>query len=113
MTEYCQNRLCHYNNTQDRLRQKKSDKPYYINKKASEHYFDMFCSQGCMHVYFKQFAKIINSAVGEQGKKSRLEIANLWGAWQQHSDYNLDWNEGYAEARMRFNIQFAEQNDMT
>lgn len=112
MIEYCQNRRCHYNDTQDRLRQKKSDKPYYINKKASGNYFNMFCSQGCMHVYFKQFAQIINSAVGEQGKKRRLATAQLYSAWREHPDYNLEWNKGYNEARNRFEIEFAERNDM-
>ena len=58
MTQYCQNRLCHYNNTTDRIRAKKSPEPYYVNRTARG-YFDMFCSQGCMTQYLNTHLEAI------------------------------------------------------
>ena len=72
MTKYCQNRLCHYNNTTDRIRAKKSPEPYYVNRSARG-YFGMFCSQGCLHEYFDMYKERIIATLGEQGKQSGKE----------------------------------------
>ena len=102
MTKYCQNRLCHYNDTNDRIRAKKSTEPYYVNRTARV-YFDMFCSQGCMHEYFDMYKDRILTMVGEQGKQSRKATEDgPYSSWQKQEEYNLPWNEGYHEARTRF-----------
>ena len=87
----CQNRLCHYNNTTDRLRAKKSPKPYYVNRTAKA-YFHMFCSQGCLI-----------RAIGEQGKRTRLKTDPTPSeAFINSPEYNLTVEQGYYEARQRF-----------
>jgi hypothetical protein len=99
---YCQNRLCHYNNTTDRLRAKKSPEPYYVNRTAKG-YFYMFCSQGCLMEYFDMYKDRILRAIGEQGKRTRLKTDPTPNeAWSNHADYNLTAEQGYYEARQRF-----------
>ena len=110
MTKYCQNRLCHYNNTGDRIRAKKSDSPYYVTR-TSRGYFDMFCSQGCMHEYFEMYKDRILATIGEQFKMIRkASDPTPYEAWTNQSDYNLNWNEGYNEARLRFMEQWIRDN---
>ena len=110
MTKYCQNKLCHYNNTTDRMRAKKSDSPYYVNRTVRG-YFDMFCSQGCMHEYFEMYKDRILATIGEQFKMIRkASDPTPYEAWTNQSDYNLPWNEGYNEARLRFMEQWIRDN---
>ena len=98
---YCQNRLCHYNNTTDRIRAKKSPKPYYVNRTAKG-YFYMFCSQRCLTEYFEMYKERILQAIGEQGKRTRLKTDPTPDeAWSRHPDYNLNMEQGYYEARQR------------
>jgi hypothetical protein len=113
MTKYCQNRLCHYNNTTDRIRAKKSAEPYYVNRTARG-YFNMFCSQGCLHEYFEMYKDRILAMVGEQGKMSRKSTeVGPWTAWSNQPEYRLPWNEGYNEARARFMQQWIRDNILT
>ena len=107
---YCQNRLCHYNNTTDRIRAKKSPKPYYVNRTAKG-YFYMFCSQRCLMEYFEMYKERILQAIGEQGKRTRLTTdATPDQAWSNHPDYNLTMEQGYYEARQRFYQTFVNNN---
>ena len=109
-TKYCQNRLCHWNNTTDRIRAKKSAEPYYVNRTAKG-YFDMFCSQGCMHEYFNMYKDRILAMVGEQFKMSRkASEPTPWTAWSTQPEYNLPWNEGYDDARSRFMESWIRDN---
>tara|TARA_R100000544_G_C2204415_1_gene48471 strand:- start:274 stop:627 length:354 start_codon:yes stop_codon:yes gene_type:complete len=117
MTKYCQNRLCHYNNTQDRLRAKKSAEPYYVNKKAGG-YMDMFCSQGCMHKYFDMYKDLIHRTIGEQGQMTRKATdLGPWAEWQQHPNYNSDSGpngsyELYNENKARFDKQWLTDHNL-
>ena len=107
---YCQNRLCHYNNTTDRIRAKKSPKPYYVNRTAKG-YFYMFCSQRCLTEYFEMYKERILQAIGEQGKRTRLKTDPTPDeAWSRHPDYNLNMEQGYYEARQRFVQTFVNNN---
>ena len=107
---YCQNRLCHYNNTADRLRAKKSEAPYYVNRTARG-YHNMFCSQRCFHEYFEMYKDRIQSMIGVQGKRTRKATEDgPWVAWQEQPEYNLPWNEGYADAKARFEQQWVATN---
>ena len=107
---YCQNRLCHYNNTTDRIRAKKSPKPYYVNRTAKG-YFYMFCSQRCLMEYFEMYKVRILQAIGEQGKRTRLKTDPTPDeAWANHPDYNLNMEQGYYEARQRFFQTFVDNN---
>tara|TARA_R100000995_G_scaffold45588_1_gene21455 strand:+ start:317 stop:718 length:402 start_codon:yes stop_codon:yes gene_type:complete len=109
-TKYCQNRLCHYYNTTDRLRAKKSDNPYYVTRTA-RNYLGMFCSQGCLYEYFDMYKDRILIAIGEQGKRRRKKSdQNLWDSWRQQPEYNLNWDEGYHEARVRFTREWIREN---
>jgi hypothetical protein len=113
MTKYCQNRLCHYNNTADRIRAKKSAEPYYVNRTAGR-YFDMFCSQNCLYEYFNMYKDRILATIGEQGKQSRKATEDgPWTAWCNQPEYNLSWDEGYNEARSRFLEQWIRDNILT
>ena len=99
---YCQNRLCHYNNTTDRIRAKKSPKPYYVNRTAKT-YFHMFCSQSCLMEYFEMYKNRILRAIGEQGRRTRLPTDQSPSeAFANSPDYNLTIEQGYYEARQRF-----------
>ena len=99
---YCQNRLCHYNNTTDRLRAKKSPKPYYVNRTAKG-YFYMFCSQRCLMEYFEMYKNRILQAIGEQGRRTRLKTDPTPSeAFVNSPEYNLTVEQGYYEARQRF-----------
>ena len=99
---YCQNRLCHYNNTTDRIRAKKSPKPYYVNRTAKR-YFHLCCSQSCLYEYFEMYKDRILQAIGEQGKRTRFKTDPTPSeAWSNHPDYNLNMEQGYYEARERF-----------
>ena len=99
---YCQNRLCHYNNTTDRIRAKKSPKPYYVNRTAKG-YFHMFCSQGCLMEYFQMYKDRILQAIGEQGRKTRkASEPTINEACTKDPGYNLTMEQGYIEARERF-----------
>ena len=107
---YCQNRLCHYNNTVDRLRAKKSPKPYYVNKVAKDR-FGLCCSQNCLYEYLEMYRDTILQAVGQQGKKTRLQTDPTPDQeWLRHPDYHLDYDQGYSEARQRFYSAWLESN---
>tara|TARA_R100001163_G_scaffold33534_1_gene25969 strand:- start:297 stop:500 length:204 start_codon:yes stop_codon:yes gene_type:complete len=56
-----------------------------------------------MHEYFEMYKDRILAMVGEQGKMSRkASEPTPWTAWTDQPEYNLNWNEGYDEARARF-----------
>ena len=107
---YCQNRLCHYNNTTDRIRAKKSSEPHYVNRTARG-YLDMFCSQGCLYEFMSIYKDRIIQAVGEQGRRTRKATdQGPSEAWSREPDYNLDYETGYSEARQRFFLSWISNN---
>ena len=87
MTKYCQNRLCHFNNTTDRKRAKKSAEPYYVNRTARG-YFDMFCSQGCMLHYIQTH---IDRVIAIAPRREALETP-IKDPVKDSSRYYNQWN---------------------
>ena len=51
MSEWCQNKRCPEKKNQNQIRGSKGAK-YYQSNKASEYYYDRFCSQSCFHSWF-------------------------------------------------------------
>ena len=83
MSEWCQNKDCCYKRNQNQMRGSKGNK-YYQSNKAHKYYYDMFCSQGCFHTYFKQHQETIRNTVGEIGKQT----IGVDDAWEFKSDYS-------------------------
>jgi len=83
MSEWCQNKDCCYKRTQNQMRGSKGNK-YYQSNKAHTYYYDMFCSQGCFHTYFKQHQETIRNTVGEIGKQT----IGVDDAWEFKSEYS-------------------------
>jgi len=49
--------------------------------------------------------------IGVQGKRTRKATEDgPWVAWQEQPEYNLPWNEGYADAKARFEQQWIATN---
>ena len=88
MSEWCQNKDCCYKRTQNQMRGSKGNK-YYQSNKAHTYYYDMFCSQGCFHTYFKQHQETIRNTVGEIGKQT----IGVDDAWEFKSEYNYNNND--------------------
>ena len=76
MTEWCQNKDCCYKKNQNQMRGTKGHK-YYQSNKAHDYYFDMFCSQGCFHHYFREHSRRILDTIGEIPKQT-IGVANAW-----------------------------------
>ena len=76
MTEWCQNKDCCYKKNQNQMRGTKGHK-YYQSNKAHDYYFDMFCSQGCFHNYFREHSRRILDTIGEIPKQT-IGVANAW-----------------------------------
>ena len=76
MTEWCQNKDCCYKKNQNQMRGTKGHK-YYQSNKAHYYYFDMFCSQGCFHNYFKEHSRRILDTIGEI-KKQTIGVDDTW-----------------------------------
>ena len=83
MAEWCQNKECCYKRNQNQMRGSKGSK-YYQSNKAHAYYYDMFCSQGCFHSWFKTNKDTCINAVGEIGK----ETIGVDDAWEFKSEWN-------------------------
>ena len=83
MSEWCQNKDCCYKRNQNQMRGSKGSK-YYQSNKAHAYYYDMFCSQGCFHTYFKQHQETIRNTVGETGKQT-IGVDDAW-------EFKSEWN---------------------
>ena len=83
MSEWCQNKDCCYKRNQNQMRGSKGNKHYQSNK-AHPYYYDMFCSQGCFHTYFKQHQETIRNTVGEIGKQT-ISVDDAW-------EFKSEWN---------------------
>lgn len=68
---------------------------YYQSNKAHQYYYNMFCSQGCFHSYFKIHQQAIQNAIPQIEK----QIISVENAWQFSSDY--DYTDDY-ESRYHY-----------
>jgi|TARA_R110000787_G_scaffold280129_1_gene390683 hypothetical protein len=96
MKLYCQNPLCHENETEDRLRGVGSSK-LYTTRKANRYYNNMFCTQSCFHEYFSIFKNRIMEVIGVQGKHQRSKDDMTC-----RDEYRLQNPDGYYENRNNF-----------
>ena len=102
MTEWCQNKDCCYKKNQNQMRGTKGYK-YYQSNKAHYYYFDMFCSQGCFHNYFKEHSRRILDTIGEI-KKQTIGVDDVWRI-------GYDYNYGGINSNSR-HIYFLENKLM-
>ena len=93
MSEWCQNKECCYKRNQNQMRGSKGSK-YYQSNKASRYYYDMFCSQGCFHTYFKQHQETIRNTVGEIGKQT-IGVDDAWEFKHEHNYGDSGSNDNY------------------
>ena len=92
MTEWCQNKDCCYKKNQNQMRGTKGHK-YYQSNKAHYYYFDMFCSQGCFHNYFKEHSRRILDTIGE----IKRQTIGVDDAWQITSEWNSGVQSDYRD----------------
>ena len=83
MSEWCQNKECCYKRTQNQMRGSKGSK-YYQSNKAHAYYYDMFCSQGCFHAWFRTNKDACLNTIGEIGKQT----TGVDDAWEFKSEWN-------------------------
>ena len=83
MTEWCQNKDCCYKKNQNQMRGTKGHK-YYQSNKAHTYYYDMFCSLGCSHTYFREHSRRILDTIGEI-KKQTIGVDDAW-------EFKSEWN---------------------
>ena len=76
MAEWCQNKECCYERNQNQMRGSKGSK-YYQSNKASSYYFDIACSQGCLHSIIKTNADLLIRTIGEIGKQT-IGVDDAW-----------------------------------
>ena len=87
MSEWCQNKECCYKRNQNQMRGSKGNK-YYQSNKAHPYYYDMFCSQGCLHSIIKTNADLLIRTIGEIDKQT----IGVNDAWEFKSEYNNGGN---------------------
>ena len=92
MAEWCQNPECSYKKNQSQMRGNKGGK-YYQSNKAHQYYYNMFCSQGCFHSYFKIHKQAIQNAIPEIGKQT-VPVENAWEFISDHN-YTDDYESIY------------------
>ena len=90
MSEWCQNKDCCYKRNQNQMRGSKGSK-YYQSNKAHRYYYDMFCSQGCFHSWFKTNKDTLINAVGEIGKQT-IGVDDAW-EFKHERNYSSEHNE--------------------
>jgi len=103
MSEWCQNKDCCYKRNQNQMRGSKGNK-YYQSNKAHTYYYDMFCSQGCFHTYFKQHQETIRNTVGEIGKQT----TGVDDAWEIKHEYNYTNGNGEDNRNTFFLINYLQ-----
>jgi len=86
---FCQNKECCYKRNQNQIRGAKGNKVYQSNK-AYSYYYDMFCSQGCFHSYFKANVSTIQTAIPLISRQT----IGVSDAWEFKSDYDYNYSGG-------------------
>ena len=76
MSEWCQNKRCPEKKNQNQIRGSKGAK-YYQSNKASEYYYDRFCSQSCFHSWFHINQDEIFRTIGTIDKQV-LPLDDAW-----------------------------------
>ena len=114
MSEWCQNKECCYKRNQNQMRGSKGNK-YYQSNKVHGYYYDMFCSQGCFHSYFKINLPAIKNAVGEIGKQT-IGIDDAWvfksewkGGGGRHNYFLINYLMGVRHPLTREQAQTPDQ----
>ena len=89
MTTWCQNKRCPERKNQNQIRGNKGGK-YYQSNKASEYYYDLFCSQMCTNQWLSANASTITNHYPEIDKQI-ISVENAWYV-QAHYDWHRDGN---------------------
>ena len=92
MSEWCQNKRCPEKKNQNQIRGSKGAK-YYQSNKASEYYYDRFCSQSCFYSWFHINQDEIFRTIGTVDK----QVLPLDDAW--FVEYQYNWNSDEQEHR--------------
>ena len=90
MSEWCQNKDCCYKKNQNQMRGSKGNK-YYQSNKSNKYYYNMFCSQGCFHNYFKEHSRRILDTIGEIPRQT-VGVDDAWG-FKHEYNYNSEQTE--------------------
>ena len=98
MAEWCQNKDCVKKKTQSQIRGSKGAK-YYQSNKASEYYFGIACSQGCLHSIIRTNADLLIRTIGEIPK----QVLPLDDAW--YVEYNYNWNNERQESEYTYTLR--------
>ena len=85
MSEWCQNPKCPEKKNSNQIRGSKGAK-YYQSNKASEYYFGIACSQGCLHSIIRTNADLLIRTIGEIGKQT----TGVEDAWEFKHDRNYN-----------------------
>jgi len=86
---FCQNPLCHLDNTKDRLKKGK-----YRTRKALSSWYNYFCTQQCFHQYFDIYK---NQIINFIGLKTQPSIRNendpsFWSRCREiHNRPDYNW----------------------
>ena len=89
MSDWCQNPKCPEKKNSNQIRGSKGAK-YYQSNKASEYYFGIACSQGCLHSIIRTNADLLIRTIGEIPK----QILPLDDAWFVEYYYSLRDSNG-------------------
>ena len=103
MSEWCQNKDCCYKRNQNQIRGSKGNK-YYQSNKASEYYFGIACSQGCLHSIIKTNADLLIRTIGEIGKQT----TGVDDAWEFKHEYNYTNGNGEDNRNTFFLINYLQ-----
>ena len=106
MSEWCQNKDCCYKRNQNQIRGSKGNK-YYQSNKASEYYFGIACSQGCLHSIIKTNADLLIRTIGEIGKQT-LPCDDAWYVTHEWG-YNNEIQQSYARYFIKNKLQGIKQ----
>ena len=98
MSEWCQNKKCPQKKNSNQIRGSKGAK-YYQSNKASEYYYDRFCSQGCFFSWFRINQDEIFRIIGTIDK----QILPLDDAW--FVEYNYNWNNERQESNYTYTLR--------
>ncbi len=106
MTEWCQNKSCPQKKNQNQMHGSKGAK-YYQSNKASEYYFDIACSQRCLHSIIRTNADLLIRTIGEIGKQT-LPCDNAWYVTHEWG-YNNEIHQSYVRYFIKNKLQGIKQ----
>ena len=86
---FCQNPLCHLDDTNDRLK-----KGSYQTRKASQYWYNFFCTQTCFHQYFDIHKNRIINFIGLKTEPS-IRDQNDQNIWARARDIRNRPNYDY------------------